>query len=432
MPHLSQGERGESMRRTSKWLLGLIVASATVVAAFIRNILENWFYSRLDEQITARTPMVKAFFLKLAKWAIENPALFILLLAVALLALVQCAVILVDFLRRSKVSIHGADYYMAPYLHNGNRYLVVTDVTITNHDHNKAVSIGAEYAFEERLGEHIHIHRCTPEISAVPDWERSRYYPKNKPLFFPLNIDPGKTERGYVAFSLGRPSPTPLPGYLSHYDSGELRFLDYQTGRSLKTFKKTLSLLPGGFPSELVTTDDEGGATEKIASGKPEMSGPIRIKAYGGPDATLVVYNDGKAATFTGEGHFVTAFCDAPVRRQRPWRVMWQQPTRTKTDFDNIGTGHFGTIVLLEATFGTADHHAHIAAWGDNGGVEAWEFDTRATIGIGEKSWFDNLKSIRISISLIAQPPLETPVSKAYDITWNGQTRLFAVTEVTP
>ena len=234
------------MRRSVGWTIRLLVIVGVVIAA-TSAILVNWVQSRIDEQITEGTPVIRAYLLSLGKWAVANPRDGLLLIVTTVLGLTLVVVLARNVLARGIISIDGVEYYMVRYTYEDKRYLVLTDVTVTNHRLDKPVSIGVEYAFEERLEPHSRIHRVNPEIEPVPNWAQAPYYPKNKQLFLPLNIEPGKTERGYVAFRLGRPSTTPMSGSSSDTENGELRFVDYQTRKSPGVFKKNPTLFLGGF-----------------------------------------------------------------------------------------------------------------------------------------------------------------------------------------
>jgi hypothetical protein len=73
----------------------------------------------------------------------------------------------------------------------------------------------------------------------------------------------------------------------------------------------------------------------------------------------------------TGSGQFLIEKSEMPITRRRPYRLVWQQPIGW-TDFDNVGAGHFGTVILAAATVNASRDDVHLAMLGDGGGVEAW------------------------------------------------------------
>lgn len=155
----------------------------------------------------------------------------------------------------------------------------------------------------------------------------------------------------------------------------------------------------------------------------------IVVEPYGGNDATLVVRNSGGTARFVAEGQFIPAHCQVAITRLRPFRLIWQQPTG-KTDFDNVGAGHYGTVLLMEVTYGTARTSAHVAVWGDGGGVGAWDRPMRGLVGVDPPQSYEDLGVLRIRVSIGAEPPLAETWTREYDMNWNGRTTQFHVREV--
>jgi hypothetical protein len=158
-------------------------------------------------------------------------------------------------------------------------------------------------------------------------------------------------------------------------------------------------------------------------------SGPIRVEPRGGLDATLVIHNDGQTATFTGMGRIVAEDSQMPVTRQREYRNLWLQPGPKYTQWDKIANGHFATLMLARAEYDGP--RMHIYAYGDDGNVDSWELKMRGLIGMDNPTvtGYYNLKRVRFNVSLRADPALATTWSRAFDVTWNGKTRQFTVTE---
>ena len=153
----------------------------------------------------------------------------------------------------------------------------------------------------------------------------------------------------------------------------------------------------------------------------------ISVEPYGGKDATLVIRNNGQQARMTGSGQFLIEKSEMPITRRRPYRLVWQQPIGW-TDFDNIGAGHFGTVILAAGTVNASRDDVHLAMLGDGGGVEAWN---HKLVDVGHGHWqFQDLRTIQIRVSLQADPPLAEAFERVYVVSWDGGTEQFAVEEV--
>lgn len=157
-------------------------------------------------------------------------------------------------------------------------------------------------------------------------------------------------------------------------------------------------------------------------SGQKEKAPRVTVTPHGGKDARLEVRNNGGTARFTGEGQFMVGKCQEAVTHAGPFRLMWWQPTGVKTDFDNIGSGDFGAVVLAEAHPASDGSSMHIAIWGNGGGVSAW---TRKRLDSGE---YEHVKNIRVRVRVKANPPLQSKSQRDFDIIWDGSTQQFTVT----
>lgn len=172
--------------------------------------------------------------------------------------------------------------------------------------------------------------------------------------------------------------------------------------------------------------------SRQISSQASHPAGPaIDVEWYGGNDATLIIRNNGAAARFTAEGQLLPNRSQASITRQRPFRLNWlpQKPTLSKwTDFDTIDSGHFGTIVLMHASYATDDSSAHVAVLGDGGGVEAWQRYKR------KQHWrsFQNVTPLQIRVVIRAQPELPEEWSKVFEMWWDGKARRFHIAVATP
>jgi hypothetical protein len=170
--------------------------------------------------------------------------------------------------------------------------------------------------------------------------------------------------------------------------------------------------------------DTDAGVKERESA--PVASPEITVEHYGGNDATLVVRNTGSPARFTGEGQFVLDGCETPITRQRPFRLSWQQPIGW-TDFDNIGAGHFGTVILSRVSYSTSRTEVHLAIHGDGGGVEAWNLRTEQLTGPEPPKTYQSLKRIRMRITIRALPALGEDFTDTFDLLWSGRTQTYHV-----
>jgi hypothetical protein len=94
-----------------------------------------------------------------------------------------------------RIEVHG----IPALVQEGTRpFFVVPEVTIANRAHGKRASVGAVLWAKIGGGGEAY---CPPETKPLNSWERSRRTYTNRPMTFPLNLDPRQTAHGYVAFS---------------------------------------------------------------------------------------------------------------------------------------------------------------------------------------------------------------------------------------
>lgn len=181
----------------------------------------------------------------------------------ALIAFGFAAIWADDWYRRWKhlrtISVAGVDYYLIRHGSISGDYIIATDVTITNR-RSDPVSVGAEYIIDESLdyidknGEtktYRHKNSCAPTTEAISGWEGNNYYKPNKPIEFPLNLAPGETRRGYIAFAVGRESAElskqQTNNVIVDRERGMLRIFDYVAMETLKGARKKPELFLGSF-----------------------------------------------------------------------------------------------------------------------------------------------------------------------------------------
>jgi hypothetical protein len=268
----------------------LIVAAGSL---FATHVAANWFDSRIDEQITEHTPTLTAFLVTVVLWGAANPWPYlasVLIMGGTFIALLW---VTRHFTTRAMVSIDGVDSYLSKHVTpDGRCYVVAPDVTITNHRTDRPASIGAEFEVIETV-EMAATNSTNGRTEMVPFPNRiqpevvepvlteltsgARFTPGRKSLQFPLNLSPGETQRGYIAFQVWNKSQhEDVP---ANRNSGTLVFKDYGTRAEIRRFRKTAHYLLGTY------------GAGRVRPSRPD----INVSVGSGSRASIMVHNKGAA-----------------------------------------------------------------------------------------------------------------------------------------
>jgi hypothetical protein len=162
------------MRRRLLWLSIIIVLFEWVLVPF----LANWIWSRMDEVIMERRSLITELVFVAARWGMLHPLPWLATVLVVGGLVIGGLIYIGRILSKPYVSIDGVAFYMIRHDIDDDRYIICSDVTITNHRHDRIASVSAEYRYAASMryigndGKETTYHSPTtkkPETSAVPD-----------------------------------------------------------------------------------------------------------------------------------------------------------------------------------------------------------------------------------------------------------------------
>jgi hypothetical protein len=262
-------------------------------SVFTSRIAWNWLDSRIDEQMTERTPALTAFVVTVARWGIANPGNYVACVLVVGGAFIALLLVVKHFSTKAMISIDGVDSYLSKHVtEDGRCYIVAADVTITNHRTDRPASIGAEFETIEiiemaatnsangrtemvRNPFRVQSEVIEPVLTQLTSG--AHFTPGRKSLEFPLHLSAGETQRGYIAFQVW--NKTLHEDVPASRNSGTLVFKDYGTRTDIRRFPKTEHYLLGTY------------GTGRVRPTPPV----IEVSVGSGSRASILVQNQGGA-----------------------------------------------------------------------------------------------------------------------------------------